>query len=33
VEFAVETMLEVTRGVGKEGRGKCWDWKGEEILP
>lgn len=33
VGFAVEKMLEVTRGVGIEGRGRCWDWKGEEILP
>lgn len=32
-EFAVEKMLEVVRGVGVDGRGKCWDWKGEEILP
>lgn len=33
-EFAVEKMVEVvTRKVGLEGRGRCWDWKGEEILP
>lgn len=33
-EFAVEKMVEVvTRKVGVEGRGRCWDWKGEEILP
>lgn len=32
-EFAVEKMGEVFRGVGLEGRGRCWDWKGEEILP
>lgn len=34
VEFAAEKMVEVvTRSVGLEGRGRCWDWKGEEILP
>ncbi|KAE8450327.1 hypothetical protein EG329_006755 [Mollisiaceae sp. DMI_Dod_QoI] len=33
VGFAVEKMLGVVRGVGVEGRGRCWDWKGEEILP
>ncbi|CAN8100167.1 unnamed protein product [Discula destructiva] len=33
-EFAAEMMVEVvTGGVGLEGRGRCWDWKGEEILP
>ncbi|KAI0201747.1 short-chain dehydrogenase/reductase-like protein [Astrocystis sublimbata] len=32
-EFAVEKMLEVcgTRTMGD--RGKCWDWKGEEVSP
>lgn len=34
VEFATEKMVEVvTSRVGLEGRGRCWDWKGEEILP
>lgn len=33
-EYAVERMVDVaTRKVGLEGRGRCWDWKGEEILP
>lgn len=32
-EFAVEKMLEVVRGKGVDARGRCWDWKGEEILP
>ncbi|KAK2600929.1 hypothetical protein N8I77_010424 [Diaporthe amygdali] len=33
-EFAAEKMVEVaTSKVGPEGRGRCWDWKGEEILP
>ncbi|KAI0487494.1 short-chain dehydrogenase/reductase-like protein [Xylaria cf. heliscus] len=32
-EFAAMKMLEVvgTRTVGQ--RGRCWDWKGEEVLP
>ncbi|TPX13903.1 uncharacterized protein E0L32_005603 [Thyridium curvatum] len=33
-EEAAEYMLDVvTRKVGLEGRGKCFDWKGEEIQP
>ncbi|KAM3075866.1 hypothetical protein ACMFMG_006614 [Clarireedia jacksonii] len=33
-EFAVERMWEeVVRGKGIDARGRCWDWKGEEILP
>lgn len=33
-EVAAERIVElVTGGVGLEGRGRCWDWKGEEILP
>jgi NAD(P)-dependent dehydrogenase (short-subunit alcohol dehydrogenase family) len=32
-EFAVEKMVGVVKQVGLEGRGRCWDWKGEEILP
>ncbi|ROV94227.1 hypothetical protein VSDG_05666 [Cytospora chrysosperma] len=33
-EYAVERMVEVATGkVGLQGRGRCWDWKGEEILP
>ncbi|PBP15925.1 hypothetical protein BUE80_DR013366 [Diplocarpon rosae] len=32
-EFAVDKMLGVVRGVGLEGRGRCWDWSGKEILP
>lgn len=34
VEYAVERMVKVATGeVGIEGRGRCWDWKGKEILP
>jgi NAD(P)-dependent dehydrogenase (short-subunit alcohol dehydrogenase family) len=33
-EFAAEKLVCVVKGLGvKEGRGRCWDWKGEEILP
>jgi NAD(P)-dependent dehydrogenase (short-subunit alcohol dehydrogenase family) len=33
-ENAAERLLEVVGGLGIEvGRGRCWDWKGEEILP
>ncbi|KAI0379127.1 NAD(P)-binding protein [Hypomontagnella monticulosa] len=32
-EYAAERMLEVVRSRGVEHRGRCWDWKGEEILP
>ncbi|KAF2458229.1 hypothetical protein BDY21DRAFT_414643 [Lineolata rhizophorae] len=33
-EFAAERLCEVvTREVGVDGRGRFWDWKGEEILP
>ncbi|KAF4811913.1 NADPH-dependent aldehyde reductase-like protein [Colletotrichum siamense] len=33
-EYAVERMCSVlTKEVGLEGRGRCWDWQGKEILP
>lgn len=33
-EFASERLVEVVRGLGVEkGRGRCWDWKGEEVPP
>jgi NAD(P)-dependent dehydrogenase (short-subunit alcohol dehydrogenase family) len=32
-EVAVKKMIGVVNSVGLEGRGRCWDWKGEEILP
>lgn len=32
--FAAERLLAVIRELGVErGRGRCWDWKGDEILP
>ncbi|TVY86926.1 putative oxidoreductase [Lachnellula willkommii] len=32
-EFAVEKMVGVVGSVGLQGRGKCWDWMLEEVLP
>lgn len=31
--WAAERLCEVVQGVGVEGRGRCWDWRGEEIPP
>lgn len=33
VELAVRKMMGVVGGLGTERRGRCWDWKGGEILP
>lgn len=33
VGFAAERLCRVVGGVGVEGRGRCWDWEGKEILP
>lgn len=32
-EFAAERLIEVVKDMGVRGRGRCWDWKGEEIPP
>jgi len=32
-EFSAEKLIDVVCSRGKEDRGKCWDWKGEEIPP
>lgn len=32
-EFAAEKLMEVINSRTLEDRGKCWDWKGEEIPP
>ena len=32
-ELAVEKMMAVVKGIGVGGRGRCWDWKGKEVLP
>ena len=33
VEFSAEKLMEVVNSRGLEDRGKCWDWKGEEVSP
>lgn len=33
-EYAAEALVKVVRSLELEqGRGRCWDWKGEEIAP
>lgn len=32
-EYAVERMVDVVNGLDVGQRGRCWDWKGEEIPP
>ncbi|KAL5113889.1 hypothetical protein ACEQ8H_008239 [Pleosporales sp. CAS-2024a] len=32
-EWVAEQLVDVVKRVGVEGRGKCWDWEGKEILP
>ncbi|KAI2617095.1 NAD(P)-binding protein [Hypoxylon sp. NC1633] len=32
-EYAAERLVDVVRTRGLEHRGRCWDWKGEEVLP
>lgn len=32
-EFAAEKLMEVVRSRQLDDRGKCWDWKGEEVPP
>jgi NAD(P)-dependent dehydrogenase (short-subunit alcohol dehydrogenase family) len=32
-EWVAERLVGVLNGLAVEGRGRCWDWKGEEILP
>jgi NAD(P)-dependent dehydrogenase (short-subunit alcohol dehydrogenase family) len=32
-ELAVKNMAAVVMSKGIDARGRCWDWKGEEILP
>ncbi|KAF2499564.1 NAD(P)-binding protein [Lophium mytilinum] len=33
VDWVAERLVEVVRGVGVTGRGKCWDWEGKEVPP
>lgn len=32
-EFAAEKLMEVINSRQMDDRGKCWDWKGEEVPP
>ncbi|XDG07652.1 hypothetical protein ABKA04_007267 [Annulohypoxylon sp. FPYF3050] len=32
-EYAAERMVEVVRTRRAEHRGRCWDWRGEEVMP
>lgn len=32
-ELAAEKMMLAVNNIGMEGRGRCWDWKGDEVLP
>ncbi|GAM89720.1 hypothetical protein ANO11243_077590 [Dothideomycetidae sp. 11243] len=32
-EYSAEKLLEVVRSRKEEDRGRCWDWKGEEVNP
>ena len=32
-EFAAERLCEVVGGLDGEAGGRCWDWKGEQIMP
>jgi NAD(P)-dependent dehydrogenase (short-subunit alcohol dehydrogenase family) len=31
--FSAERLVEVVRDLEGKGGGRCWDWKGEEIMP
>ncbi|KAK4979507.1 hypothetical protein LTR66_010475 [Elasticomyces elasticus] len=32
-DFAAEKLVQVVNGRQTEDRGRCWDWKGEEVPP
>lgn len=32
-EYAAEKLVDVVCKTGKDSRGKCWDWKGEDVPP
>jgi NAD(P)-dependent dehydrogenase (short-subunit alcohol dehydrogenase family) len=32
-EFAAEKLVELVTTLQVEQRGRCWDWKGEEVPP
>ena len=31
--FAAKRLYEVVRDLPLQGRGKCWDWQGQEVPP
>jgi hypothetical protein len=32
-DFVAERLVDVVKGVGVDGRGKCWDWDAKEVPP
>ena len=32
-DWVAERLFDVVKNMGVDGRGKCWDWKGEEVPP
>ncbi|OAP61118.1 hypothetical protein AYL99_03319 [Fonsecaea erecta] len=32
-EFSAQRLIDVVNGLEESSRGKCWDWKGQEIPP
>ena len=32
-EYSAERLLAVVKDRAAEGRGRCWDWKGDEVPP
>lgn len=32
-EWVAERLVDVVKEAGVEGRGRCWDWEGKEVLP
>jgi NAD(P)-dependent dehydrogenase (short-subunit alcohol dehydrogenase family) len=32
-EWVAEQLVNVVNNVGIEGRGRCWDWNGKEVMP
>ncbi|KAL8732361.1 MAG: hypothetical protein Q9166_002759 [cf. Caloplaca sp. 2 TL-2023] len=32
-EWVAERLVDVLKGIGIEGRGRCWDWEGKEVPP
>ena len=32
-EWVAERLVDVVKGAGLDGRGRCWDWDGKEVPP